>query len=315
MNRLYRLLVVVAPWCLVACGGTDEAPVNQLPTDGIRDVRVTIPEPDAIHMDFVGPEQIIQPGEDKLYCTHFRYDGEDAAFNQQETFQGKFGHHSVLLAAKEPLPPGTTEDCSDVEAMSKFDAFTLPTDEMPAGLGTFLPKGKQFVLQSHYLNTDSMPIRVRDVVRLKMIPIESVQKWASMYATNTYELDLQPHKVTDVQFDCTVPSDVRLLLFGGHMHEWGARFEASIGPDANNLESAYLVDEWKTQYRDSPPITLFFSNPKPLTTGMVLRTHCTFNNTTDQVIGFPHEMCSTFGLVEGSKDPITCIIGEKSGTP
>jgi len=315
MIRLHRLLFLVMPMTLIACGGTDEAPVDEIPSDGIRDVRVAIPEPDAIHMDFIGPEQIIQPGEDKLFCTHFRYDGEDAAFNQQEALQGKFGHHTVLLAAKEPLPPGTTEDCTDVASMSKFEAFTLPTDEMPAGLGTFLPKGKQFVLQSHYLNTDSVPLRVRDVVRLKMVPIENVQKWASMYATNSYDLALAPHQVTDVQFDCTFPTDARLLLFGGHMHEWGTRFEASIGPDVNNLESSYLVDTWVTQYRDSPPISLFFTNPKPLTTGMIVRTHCTFNNNTDQVLDFPHEMCSTFALVEGSKDPITCTVGGKPGTP
>lgn len=315
MIRLNRLVVLVIPITLVACGGTDEAPVNEIPSDGIRDVRVTLPEPDAIHLDFIGAEDVIQPGEDKLFCTHFRYDGEDAAFNQQITSQGKFGHHAILLAAKEPLPPGTVEDCTDVEAMSKFDAFTIPTEEMPAGLGTFLPKGKPFVLQSHYLNTDSVPIRVRDIVRLKMIPIESVEKWASAYATNTYELGLAPHQVTDVQFDCTIPSDIRLLVFGGHMHEWGTRFEASIGPDAANLKSTYLVDQWNTQYRDSPPVSLYFNDPKPLTAGMILRTHCTFNNNTDTVLDFPHEMCSTFGLVEGSKEPITCIIGEKSGAP
>lgn len=315
MNRLNRLFALVMPMTLMACGGTDEAPVNEIPADGIRDVRVAIPDPDAIHMDFVGSEQIIQPGEDKLFCTHFRYDGEDTAFNQQDATQGKFGHHAVLLAAKEPLPPGTTEDCTDAASMAKFDGYTIPTDELPAGMGTYLPKGKSFVLQSHYLNTDHVPIRVRDVVRLKMMPIESVQKWASMYATNSYDLVLPPHQVTDVEFDCTIPSDVNLLLFGGHMHEWGSRFEASIGPDANSLESAYTVDSWNSQYRDSPPISLFFTNPKPLKAGSVLRTHCTYNNNTDKELGYPHEMCATFGLVEGSKDPITCIIGQKMGTP
>lgn len=315
MNQLHRLIVLVAPILLAACGGVDDGTTPETPTDGIRDVRVTVPEPDAIHMDFVGPEQIIQPGEDKLFCTHFRYDGEDTAFNQQETFQGKFGHHAILLAAKEPLPPGTTEDCSDSTSMAKFDAFTLPTDEMPAGLGTFLPKGKPFVLQTHYLNTDKVPIKIRDVVRLKMMPLESVQKWASMYATNTYEIGLAPHQVTERTFDCVIPSDVRLLLFGGHMHEWGTRFEASIGPDASNLESAYLVESWNSQYRDSPPISLFFDNPKAVAAGTVLRTHCTWNNNTNEELDFPHEMCSTFGLIEGSKDPITCVVGQKSGAP
>ena len=33
-----------------------------------------------------------------------------------------------------------------------------------------------------------------------------------------------------------------LTLVGGHLHEWGTRFETLVGPDVDNLESVYLVE-------------------------------------------------------------------------
>jgi hypothetical protein len=145
MIRLHRLLILVMPMTLIACGGTDEAPVtSDIGADGIRDLRVDIPEADAQHIDFVGGEWVVQPGEERMICTHFTYDGEDTAFSNLETLQGKFGHHAVLLAAKQPLPPGTVEDCTKAEDMARYDAFTIGDSELPAGRGIFLEGGKKW---------------------------------------------------------------------------------------------------------------------------------------------------------------------------
>lgn len=309
MIRSIRWALALPMLLVAACGGTDDESAPVAPDDGIRDLRVEVPAADPNYLDFVGAETVIQPGEDRMICTHFRYDGEDIAFSQQMTLQGKFGHHAVLLASKEPLPPGSVEDCTDVASMTKFDAFTIPSDELPAGRGTLLPKGKTMVVQSHYLNSGAAPIRVRDVVRLKTMPIEKVEKWVSTYATNDYSIQLAPHGTGEAKFDCVIPEDVNLMLIGGHMHEWGTRFEALLGPDEASLESAYIVDPWTTTYRDNPPITLYFENPKHLPAGTIVRTHCTWNNTEMEPLVFPHEMCSVFGFIEGPKEPITCLIG------
>jgi len=300
---LFPLLLVAA------CGGTNDGGAPAAPDDGIRDLRVEVPAADPNYIDFVGAEVVLEPGEDRMICTHFRYDGEDIAFSLQDTLQGKFGHHAILLGAKEPLPPGTMEDCTDAASMAKFDPFTVPSHELPAGRGTFLPKGKVLVLQSHYLNSGAVPIRVRDVVRLKTMPIAAVEKWASMYVTNDYGFELAPHGPGESQFDCVVPEDTMLLLIGGHMHERGTRFETLIGADEASLESVYLVDPWVGDYRDNPPVTLYFENPRPLPAGSIVRTHCSWNNTEMKPSVFPDEMCSTFGFVEGPKEPIRCFIG------
>jgi hypothetical protein len=74
------------------------------------------------------------------------------------------------------------------------------------------------------------------------------------------------------------------------------------------MTQLYTAGDWMPDYRDSPPIDLYVQNPKPLHTGQVLRTTCAWNNTTDHELKFPEEMCATFGLVAGTKQPVVCTV-------
>lgn len=143
-----------------------------------------------------------------------------------------------------------------------------------------------------------------------------VQTFAAPIATNTIDITLPAGESTEVSFDCELAEhqqlDVlgELLMLGGHMHEWGTKFEAKVGPSVDELESLYLVDPWHSEFRDVPPVTLFLENPKPLAAGTIIRTTCTWENTEAEAIEFPHEMCSTFGILAGIKDPVECRKGE-----
>lgn len=278
----------------------DEEPVDE---------RVQMPADDPTRINFAGPEFVVKPGEDAIMCMHLAYEGPEVVYNNAISLQGKGGHHVIVLGAKEPKPAGTLEDCSDGADMSKYDLLMIP-QELPPGYGTILPAGRKFVIQSHYVNTTDKPLLVRDVVQLAKIPAESVVHWAAPLATNTIDVELPAGEKTEITFDCTLENDVELLMLGGHMHEWGTKFEASLGPSADALEPLYLVDPWQADFRDVPPVNLYLQEPKPLTAGTVLRTHCEWDNTEAEMIKFPHEMCATFGIVGGTKDPIECRHGE-----
>jgi hypothetical protein len=292
----------------VGCGSEDASTPS--PFSDELDLRQPIPTADSAFIDFVGGEFVIQPGEEMMGCTHLFYDGPDLAFSQLQTLQSDYGHHAVLLAAKDPLPPGTTEDCTDRASMSKYDAYTIGDQDLPADHGIFLPGGKAMVLQSHYVNANAKPIRVRDIVRMHKMEIAAVKTWASIHITNTLEFAIPSYDKKKLTFDCTVKNDVDLLLVGGHMHEWGSRFEFFYGPNEQELKSLYLADPWKQEYRDSPPMTLFFGKPMPLKAGSILRTVCEWNNDTSEELAFPKEMCTSFGYVAGSKEPVVCSIGQ-----
>lgn len=305
---LARSSLVLVLALTASCGSSSET-TPAATDDGITDVRVAVPAADPAFIDFVSSELVVEPGQEKMWCDHFEYTGEDIAFSDQDALQGKFGHHAILLSAKEPKAPGTGEDCSEAADMTKYEAFSIPK-ELPPGYGVYLPKGKRFVLQMHYVNAGRKPIRVRDVVRLKKRPIAEVTKWTSVMATNSIAaLAIPPKGKKTVTFDCTIPVDGELMLVGGHMHEAGVSFRTLHGKDAASLATIYEVPEWKAEYRDAPPVTLFTGEPLPVAKGDVLRTSCTWNNPNDKELKFPEEMCSTFGYIAGTKTPIECHDG------
>lgn len=299
--------IVLAPH-LVACGGSEDA---TQPSKSEVDVRVQSPAADAIRfLDYETPEVTLPPGEEQMWCYHIQYDGEDLAIKNLDALQGKFGHHIALLQTTDPQPPGTLEDCSAEAQMSKYSAYIVPSVELPEGHGIFFPKGQHIVLQFHYLNTGAKPLRIRDVARLHKRPISEVTTWTSSLALNTLDVEVPAQGSQEVAFDCTLPDDVELMILAGHMHENGSRFEVKHGADATSLESIYLVDPWRPDYRDSPPVTLFMKNPRALPKGSLLRTSCAWKNAGSTPLDFPQEMCTGFGYVAGTKTAFSCDVAK-----
>lgn len=299
--------------CAVGCGSESSdggGGPSDVP-DGVRDVRVAIPEPDEAFVDIVTPDVIIEPGEEKMYCLHMVNEEGDLAVGLMDTTQGDYGHHFVALTTLDPQPPGTLEDCTDESEMWKYRAFVLPDTELPEGHATEIPAGLPYVMQFHYVNTGKEPILVRDLARMHKVSTDEVTTWVSTFTTNALDFELEPRKTSSISFDCTLPEATELLVLGGHMHEFGSRFEAAFDKDGSGeFETLYEVTEWKDDFRDAPPVSLFFEQPRVVPAGTVVRTSCEFDNNSDTMLGFPEEMCSTFGYLAGTKEPFHCESGK-----
>lgn len=287
--------------------GYDAAAALPELSDGTLDNRAKLPAPEPQkYLDFQGNEAVIKVGEDRMVCLHLTYDGPDVAFTLAKSYQGKYGHHVVLLEAKEPLAPNTVVDCSDASEMKKYGPYTITDTDIPPGHATLLKTGMKLVLQSHYVNAGTKPLTVRDGLRLSLIPMDQVTHWTSTFVTNTLDIEIPAKGARKVRFDCAVKQDVSLILVGGHMHEYGKRFELEFGPSVDKLERIYLAAPWTPEFRDLPPIYEFFDAPIKLTKGSILRTTCEWDNPTDKPVTFPHEMCDAFGFVAGTKVPEVC---------
>lgn len=292
------LLVIVG---LAGCGG------YEAPRPTVLDLRAKLPPADPKYADLLGGSMELAPGKEMMFCTDLVYDGPETAFDLLETTQGKFGHHAVLLIPKRPNPPGTVTDCTSASEMKNFSLFALADTNLPVGHGGLLPKGKQLVLQSHYVNTGKAPIRVQDVVRIRKLAIAEVTSWDSVFINTTDQISIPPHAMgMSTSFDCPIAKDVRLMLLGGHMHEWGAKFDVKYVAVGGAEQPLYKIDSWKAEYRDTPPVELHLNDPVLLKAGGALRITCTWNNTSDAALSFPSEMCVLFGYAAGSKEPIVC---------
>lgn len=309
MRRLVSistLVLTTATLAAAACGGGDDdgSDGDDVP-DGVTDVRVAIPEPSDDYLDLITPDLQIEPGTEKMYCIYLENTEGDLAVDDMEALQGDYGHHIVLLTTIDPQPAGTVEDCTSQEDMWKFRSFVLPGNELPAGHGIRIPDGMQYVMQIHYVNVSDAPILVRDVARLRRKPLGEVETWVSTLTTNSLRLALPPGASRE-SFDCVLPVDADLLLLGGHMHETGAKFSIEVGPSVDALESMYLVDPWRPVYRDAPPVTLFYTQPRRVPAGTIVRTTCEWLNDTEDTLEFPAEMCASFGYLAGLSEPFHC---------
>lgn len=304
---MYRLILLCA--AVAGCGPTtatnDDGTAE---TDMVEtlDVRVEIPEPSDEHLDFVTPEVVIESGEEKMYCVHKAYSGPALAVRNLEVSQGRFGHHVVFVSTTDPQPDGTLEDCTDRELMNKYGVHILPDTPLPDGYAIPVDEDQHLVMQFHYVNTGVEPILVRDVARFELVDPAGVEHWTQPFATNSESLVLSADGSSSESFDCEIPGDGELLILGGHMHEEGTFMEVLMGADEDNLESMYLVDPWRPDYRDAPPVSLFVNNPMPVFEGDILRTRCDWTNTLGEEVIFPAEMCATFGYIAGLAEPWTC---------
>jgi hypothetical protein len=302
-----RVVVAGLGLGLVSCDDNGDDPM-----DGVVDNRVVLPDDDPDHHVFLGGEIVIAPGEDKMYCFHSVVE-EDMALREIEMLQGDFGHHAVMVSSTDPLPPGSVQDCSDDASSAKLKAAIIPFgDEAPENWAMWIKAGTPLVLQSHYVNASDEPILVRDAVRARRVDPGTVSRWVSPFTTTAMDLDIPATEETyERTFDCIMDRDVDLMYIGGHMHEQGSSFEVQIGsnPDTEPMEQVYNVERWIPEFRDLPPVELRVDNLLRLEAGSTIRTTCRWENRTGIAMGFPEEMCVTFGIIVGTKEDYDCRVG------
>lgn len=307
MSTTLLRVSLLASAVVLACQPDDEESTGD--TAGATpelDVRVEIPAPDPRYHDVVTAEAVVPPGEERVFCFHLGTLGADTYVRDLESFQGKYGHHAIVLGSKEPLPVGTVEDCTAVEDMLKYQSLVIPL-ELPEGTGAKIPGDVHLVAQSHYVNAGDQPLRIRDVMRLELIDVADIKTEAATFALNSVDFRV-PVGESSVEFECTVPYDMELLIVGGHMHEQGSRFEVYLGATDDPASRLYLADPWRPEFRDTPPITKMFDAPLALKAGDVIRSRCSWNNETGAELKFPTEMCSTFGYARGSFEVWDCRV-------
>lgn len=265
------------------------------------DVRVEIPSADPRYWDIVTPEVMIGPGQERMFCFHVVNDRGALGVAELEAMQGAGGHH-LVLAKVEEQEPGTLEDCTDlVEVQPWVLPLALPEDH-----AFRVPEGERFIVHFHYINTGAEPILVRDVARLRLVPEDEVGVWAAPFTWQTFDFDIPARVRARTVFECRADTDYDLLLLGGHMHENGTRFEVEHGTTSEDMSSIYLADPWLADFRDTPPVNLFFESPFHLRAGDVLRVTCEWNSLADHNLANPEEMCIAFGMVSGTTEPYVC---------
>lgn len=300
--------------------------VQDTGAEDILDLRASWPDPPDGGVQIATPDVRIAPGSEILKCFYGQYDGPDVGVvGVIPLHPYEFHHHSLLkdVPPADPNGPGDFVDCGgpgDSGGMPRaplFHSVVLghgtgdgSTVVLPEGMAIPFPSGQEWSADVHYVNATSQTVLLNNAWNLVTVPAADVTEWVGSYEHDIGPLSIPPGGEYEAAFDCPVQAGSSVLSVSSHMHSYGQRYVVDVVRADGRVENILLVDEWKAEYRYEPPQRSFQPGEVVLDEGDVLRTTCTWFNSSDTALTFPTEMCTTSGVATGLDGPLYCEAGE-----
>ena len=260
------------------------------------------------------PEWTVPAGSEGLYCTYTTVvPTVEILTRELHSYQLPGGHHASLFysstvhreAAYTSPHICTEEDMTALRYVGGGVESLEQSLRLPPGVGLRVPAGVQVIIQSHYLNQDPEPHRVKDALVIVPSDPTTLTRIADAFAVNDADFVVPPRTSSYARvLECTVgnsgelpagSNSLSLLNFLGHTHEYGTHFTADLLRADGSMVSLYN-EMAGTRLRNTPPVRNFAdtSNPNGLTLnrGDRIRVRCDWNNSTDTALAFPAEMCA-----------------------
>ncbi|HET8936722.1 MAG TPA: hypothetical protein VFN67_24935 [Polyangiales bacterium] len=227
------------------------------------------------------------------------------------------GHHALVYATTVAEMPGTTrlwkeEDQITSRLMGGIGGEGGANVQFPAGVVFRVKKGSYILIQTHFLNATPEHIVGRTVIDLKLAPVDASRTVASMFSSTSVSVTLAAHTDSAMDITCAVEKDLKFLQVSNHMHDYG-KTQLTEYVDPSGAVHVIKDDRtWASEQALNPNFTKYtLDSPLIVPKGSMVRTHCTWNNTTASPVTFPTEMCVFFGFILNEND-IYCTDGEWS---
>ncbi len=209
------------------------------------------------------------------------------------------GHHMIVYYSTDKPKAPTSHPCDDAEMQNWQQIGGISTGEpvvaVPDGAAVKIPKGAQIVLQSHYINTTSGPLHVRDQAKVVIVEPSAVKQYLNYWAFVNVLFDIPPNGDQTAVSTCRVQKDLNVVLLLGHMHELGKHFKLEQIDDAGKSLATLYDTKWSPEFTSHPPlIKRELAAPFVIKSGTRLRQTCDWHNSTPQEVKFPREMCVSF---------------------
>lgn len=167
------------------------------------------------------------------------------------------GHHALLYATAVIEEVGTVRplDTEDQLVARSFggpggEGMDLRLLDLPEDYAFRLRKGEGLYIQSHYINVTEDTIDVRSYIDAKLAKPSGERTIITSFTNATVENELAPASSTETTVECVTQSDLKLVVYSNHMHEYGKSVstEAEL-PDGTRLmikDDPVWTDEWQT---------------------------------------------------------------------
>lgn len=328
-------LVVLLAVSLPACGSGDGAPVSGKHATNTRASSASTPPESGAFTPPPKPEGYtrfeaatiadIQPGDDTTHCQYVMAPVDhDVDILDVQGSQSKFGHHAVVFSY---VPADGDQVGTEIKCMTGSNEFTTSdmaggnalsaggylggvgpsankVAALPDGVAFRLKKGQGAMLNLHYINTSDQPIAGDAYIDLKIADADPNRLIAAIFINLNGSFSVPPNAQTDSTQDCVAKSDVNIIMMSNHMHEWGTHASTQVvRADTGEVEMLRDDPTWTADMVNAPTFSRWTTDsPFVLHTGDTLRTNCSWNNTTTDMLAFPREMCVSAGFALASGD-------------
>lgn len=257
---------------------------------------------------------------DSAFCLFGSFpEGPDLAVNHYSFHQHPtLGHHlNFYLHNEEDTPPeGVSVPCELGEMNGGelvFEGNTAAEDGsggamiLPEGMAVHIDGGQKFYIESHYVNYTDSDQTFHDYVNIGFLEYDAVETWVTSFNNAEGDLDIPPQQESQTIIDCVWPKDMIVASMMGHMHFWGTGFTVDlVHAEDGSIDRVYDLSDWDVDWMYDPVLEDFDGEGLQVREGDRFITTCSFDNTTDEAIGFPQEMCVTAGTVWGAMRPLSC---------
>jgi hypothetical protein len=276
------------------------------------------PQPTADETVIISPViRGIKPGTDVTYCSYIDYTfPQNVDITHWRGAQSKAGHHVILFAARQHRPTDTHE-CTD-DDMVNADHFVAASGAegqgsgrqanltIPDGLAFTGTAGTQLMLQTHWINASLETLDAQAVIYVTTKPTDGSRIPADLMAIYTAQFSIPPQQTASVTTTCKMNQDLQLFSLIGHEHQWGSHVKIEL-LDNTNVPNTLWDYDWNPSYIADPPINIYTKEqPLIFKTGSTLRLTCTWDNTTNDTVGFPREMCVAQGFYFPAHGALEC---------
>lgn len=238
---------------------------------------------------------------------------QDYDVSEMKGAQSAVGHHAILYTTTLDNPIGFTRLWSETDQLTTQTVGGLGAEgaiPVPAGVVLRVKQGTYLVFDVHYLNPTEATQMGQTYMDVKFAPANPANVLASRIASSSLMISLPAHQTVTLDLMCKISRDLSLLRFTNHMHEYGRSALTEVIDPMGRTQMIKADPVWSSDWSLSPNYTFYpLEAPLRVPVGSVLHTRCEWNNTTDQPIAFPKEMCAFSGLILGDTD-ITCLDGQ-----
>jgi hypothetical protein len=163
---------------------------------------------------------------------------------------------------------------------------------IPEGASFRVRGGQTIMLNTHFINTTSDPFDGYTVIDIKFAEVDEDRTIATLFPVGGMAFEVPAGSQGDFTTECVVPERMELVGMSNHMHDWGDTAITEV--ERANGEVIVLRDDRTWSYEMQFKAEWEFwhiQDPFIIEAGDTVRTRCTWENTTDQPLAYPREMC------------------------